>query len=96
MLSPSENKISYLLAKMACGPSEDSDAQADLCLRWTHSHFVGFVMRRLIYFNYLISKHELLKSKRAFYFTFSDPLGYWVQTFCYSPPGVRRCEICYI
>ena len=24
------------------------DAQADLNLRWTHSHFVGFVMRRLI------------------------------------------------
>ena len=24
------------------------DAQADLNLRWEHSHFVGFVMRRLI------------------------------------------------
>ena len=24
-----------------------SDAQADLSLRWVHSHFVGFVMRRL-------------------------------------------------
>ena len=23
------------------------DAQADLSLRWAHSHFVGFVMRRL-------------------------------------------------
>ena len=25
------------------------DAQADLSLRWVHSHFVGFVMSRLIY-----------------------------------------------
>ena len=42
-----------------CSPSEDSDQlghpagadqprQADLNLRWAHSHFVGFVMRRLI------------------------------------------------
>ena len=31
--------------------SEDSDqtgAQSDLSLRWVHSHFVGFVMRRFI------------------------------------------------
>ena len=27
--------------------SEDSDQQADLSLRWAHSHFSGFVMRRL-------------------------------------------------
>ena len=25
------------------------DAQADLSLRWAHSHFVSFVMRRLIF-----------------------------------------------
>ena len=32
-----------------CAPSEDSDhAQADLSLCWVHSHFVGFVMSRLI------------------------------------------------
>ena len=28
--------------------SEFSDAQADLSLRWAHSHFVGFVMSRLV------------------------------------------------
>ena len=28
--------------------SEDSD-QADLSRRWAHTHFVGFVMSRLIY-----------------------------------------------
>ena len=33
--------------KMACAPSEGS-VQAELSLRWAHSHFVGFVMRRLI------------------------------------------------
>ena len=26
-----------------------ADANADLSLRWAHSHFVGFVMSRLIY-----------------------------------------------
>ena len=29
--------------------SDWADAQADLSLRWTHSHFVGFVMSRLIW-----------------------------------------------
>ena len=29
--------------------SDWADAQADLTLRWAHSQFVGFVMRRLIY-----------------------------------------------
>ena len=28
--------------------SDWADAQADLSLRWAHSHFVGFVMRQLI------------------------------------------------
>ena len=27
-----------------------ADAQADLSLRWAHSHFVGFVMARLVIF----------------------------------------------
>ena len=30
--------------------SDWADAQADLSLRWVHSHFVGFVMSRLILF----------------------------------------------
>ena len=29
--------------------SDWADAQADLSLRWAHTHFVGFVMSRLIY-----------------------------------------------
>ena len=31
--------------------SDWADAQADLSLRWAHSHFVGFVMSRLKSFN---------------------------------------------
>ena len=31
--------------------SDCADAQTDLSLGWAHSHFVGFVMRRLIYQN---------------------------------------------
>ena len=30
--------------------SDWADAQADLSLRWAHSHFVGFVMRRFSWF----------------------------------------------
>ena len=29
--------------------SDWADAQADRSLRWAHSHFVGFVMSRIIY-----------------------------------------------
>ena len=32
--------------------SDWADAQADLSLRWAHSHIVGFVMSWLIYFCY--------------------------------------------
>ena len=32
--------------------SDRADAQADLSLRWAHSHFVGFVMRRFLVFLY--------------------------------------------
>ena len=34
--------------KMACAPSEDTDQPRSLATNWVHSHFVGFVMRRLI------------------------------------------------
>ena len=30
------------------------DAQADLSVRWAHSHIVGFVMRRLILYMYML------------------------------------------
>ena len=39
--------LSYQLSAQRRLWSDLADAQADLSLRWTHSHFVGFVMRRL-------------------------------------------------
>ena len=38
-----------------------ADAQADLSLHWVHSHFVGFVMRRLIL--WVSHKHAWLNGK---------------------------------
>ena len=40
--------LSYPLSAQRRLRSDWADAQADLSLRWAHSHFVGFVMRRLI------------------------------------------------
>ena len=39
--------LSYPLSAQQRLWSDWADAQADLSLRWEHSHFVGFVMRRL-------------------------------------------------
>ena len=38
--------LSYPLSQQRKLLSDWVDAQADLSLRWAHSHFVGFVMRR--------------------------------------------------
>ena len=40
--------LSYPLSAKRRLWTDWADAQADLSLRWPHSHFVGFVMRRLI------------------------------------------------
>ena len=40
--------LSYPLSAQRRRWSDWADAQADLSLRWAHSHFVGFVMSRLI------------------------------------------------
>ena len=41
--------LSYPLSAQRRPWSEWADAEADLSLRWAHSHFVGFVMSRLNY-----------------------------------------------
>ena len=41
--------LSYPLSTQRRLWSDWADAQADLSLCWMHSHFIGFVMRRLIY-----------------------------------------------
>ena len=43
------------------------DAQADLSLRWAHSHFVGFVMSRLTFSNLRITTAMFLVSRFHFY-----------------------------
>ena len=42
--------LSYPLSAQQRFWSDWADAQADLSLRWAHTHFVGFVMRQLICF----------------------------------------------
>ena len=42
--------LSYPLSTQRRLWSDLADAQADLSLRWAHSHFVGFVMSWLMYF----------------------------------------------
>ena len=42
--------LSYPLSAQRRLCSDWADAQADLSLRWAHTHFVGFVMRRLMCF----------------------------------------------
>ena len=44
------------------------DDQADLSLRWAHSHFVGFVMLRLIFFTKFPELRVLFFSSASFYF----------------------------
>ena len=41
--------LSYPLSAQRRLWSDWADAQADLSLRWAHTHFVGFVMSRLIF-----------------------------------------------
>ena len=48
--------------------SEDSDAEADLSLRWAHTHFVGFVMLWLIWD---LSAWQLIKMMKDFFGSFN-------------------------
>ena len=52
--------LSYPLSAQQRLRSDWADAQADLCLRWEHTHFVGFVMSWLI----LWQKFPPCKSKK--------------------------------
>ena len=45
--------LSYPLSSQSRLWSDWADAQADLSLRWAHSHFVGFDMRWLIYTSFM-------------------------------------------
>ena len=52
--------LSYPLSAQWRPWSDWADAQADLSLRWAHTHFVGFVMSRLIWFY-----HPVMPPKHA-------------------------------
>ena len=47
--------LRYLLSAQRRLWSDRADAQADLSLRWAHSHFVGFVMSRLKWFLFYLT-----------------------------------------
>ena len=47
--------LSYPMSTQRRLWSDWADAQADLSLRWVHSHFVGFVMRQLNFFRLLVT-----------------------------------------
>ena len=59
--------------------SDWADAQADLSLRWAHSHFVGFVMRRrkqiLQRYSAVLANHILSWISLIFYCWFYPNLG---------------------
>ena len=54
----------FLHADSEDSGSDWADAQADLSLRWAHTHFVGFVMSRLIFFSsYNVTFISMMLSK---------------------------------
>ena len=57
-----------------------ADAQADLSLRWAHSHFVGFVMRRLI---------KLHASSKD-----SGQSALWISTWLADSDRNRKLRLC--
>ena len=61
--------------------SDWADSQADLSLRWAHTHFVGFVMSRLICLKpfCLILKHFILLNEK-----FQVPAQNKVWAYCFS------------
>ena len=76
--------LSYPLSAQQRLGSDWADAQADLRLRWAHSHFVCFVMRRLILSCFVIHHNlfrHVVKHFVLFYNT-PQPLQTCSQTFC--------------
>ena len=81
---------SSLLRCSSCGQrrlwSDWADAQADLSLHWAHSHFVGFVMRRL---NYIINQ-DFFNLKGYWYYSFGLIFSFLIRQFFM----VRNCLFC--
>ena len=78
--------LSYPLNAQRRRWSDWADAQADLSLRWAHSHFVGFVTWRLIYSPDVSDK---LESKTVCLTTSYIPLPHGFDVVWLSPAGLR-------
>ena len=70
--------------------SDWADAQADLSLRWAHSHFVGFVMRRLRSQPFSATCELLLSNNQACGSYFSNEMTYcalyrWITVAGFHP-----------
>ena len=63
------------------------DAQADLSLRWTHSHFISFVMSRLTYIPVTTNVKKFSKSEN--YEAMVDKLTLTVTTLL---PSLTACQ----
>ena len=50
MTKPTKRVCAQQRLRSAAADQPSEDAQADLSLHWTHTHFVGFVMSWLILF----------------------------------------------
>ena len=57
--------------------SDWADAQADLSLRWAHSHFVGFIMRWLKYTFWVSAQFTLQLSIDCFQYKITYALCNW-------------------
>ena len=63
--------LSYPLSAQRRLWSDWADAQADLSLRWAHTHFVGFIISWLIYFLSLLHEGISFPIKKIFIYLIS-------------------------
>ena len=64
--------LSYPLSAQRRLWSDWADAQADLSLRWAHTHFVGFVTRRLIILTSKVRLFNMFKGQTCVCIVFRD------------------------
>ena len=81
--------LRYLLSGQRILWSDWADAQADLSLRWAHSHFLGFVMSRLIYLHWWLYSSQLKWRERLL----SQQYGLGLLKFV-RLPGVLNSWVC--
>ena len=61
--------------------SDWADAQADLSLRWAHTHFVGFVMSRLMLTTEVITGGNIISPTCAVHRAGTEQSGRWLEAF---------------